>query len=347
MSGKDFFYSSLDIIAAFIISLTIAYLLTPTIRVLAKRIGLVAKPSSHTMHRHATPLLGGVAIFIAFFLAIIFTAGIDKNIASILIGGTILLAIGIFDDRYGMMPKIKLFGQIIAALTVVKMGVKVEFVENYYLASVFSCIWIIGITNAINLVDGLDGLSAGITAISAFFFGLLSWQKGDFVVATLSFGLLGSSLGFLRYNFPRAFIFMGDAGSMFVGFLLATIAILGSWGAPTKITSAMIPIFILGYPIFDTGLVIISRMREGESIFIGRKDHPHHRLVQLGLKNKYAVVVIFIITFVLGLCGYIMSMIESPVAAFWLTAIVFVSMISFGIRLLMVDPYKNKPRMKR
>ncbi|MDB4349454.1 undecaprenyl/decaprenyl-phosphate alpha-N-acetylglucosaminyl 1-phosphate transferase [Omnitrophica bacterium] len=347
MSAKDFFYSSLDIVAAFIISLTIAYLLTPTIRALAKRIGLVDKPSDETMHRHATPLLGGLAIFIAYFLAVIFTRGINRDIASILIGGTILLAIGIFDDRYGMMPKIKLFGQIIAALTVVKMGIKVEFIENYYLASVFSCIWIIGITNAINLVDGLDGLSGGITAISAFFFALLSWERGDFAVATLASALFGSSLGFFRYNFPRAFIFMGDAGSMFVGFILANIAILGSWTSPTQITSLAIPIFILGYPIFDTFLVVMSRLREGESVFIGRRDHPHHRFVQMGFKKKHAVLIIFSITFCLGLAGYALSKIKDPVAAIWLAAVVFLLMIALTVRLFMVDPYAAKAKKKK
>ncbi|MFH1753522.1 MAG: MraY family glycosyltransferase [Candidatus Omnitrophota bacterium] len=347
ITNKDFFYSSLDIVAAFLISATIAYLLTPTIRVFAKRIGLVAKVSDDTMHRHSTPLLGGVAVFAAFFLAVIFTYGVNRDIASVLIGAAILLLIGIFDDRYGMMPKIKLFGQIVAALTVVKMGVKVDFIENYYLASVFSCIWIIGITNAINLVDGLDGLSAGITAICAFFFGILSWERGDFAVGTLSFALCGSSLGFLRYNFPRAYIFMGDTGTLFVGFLLATIAILGGWSSSTQITSMAMPVFILGYPIFDTSLVIVSRLREGRSIFQGGHDHPHHRLVQMGFKKRHAVLMIFFITFSLGFSGYILSKIKSPVTAIWLMTIVLFSMSLLAFKLFLVDPYAKKEAKKR
>ncbi len=339
MLNKDFFYSSLDVIAAFIISITIAYLLTPTIRVLAKRLGLVDRPSGDKVHRRATPLSGGVSIFIAFTLSVIFTWGVDKVVASMLLGGVILLVIGLFDDRFGMMPKIKLFGQIIAALTVVKMGIRVEFIENYYLASVFSCIWIIGVTNAINLVDGLDGLSAGIAAISAFFFGILSWERGDFSVSILSFALCGGSLGFLRYNFPRASIFMGDTGSLFVGFLSATIAIVGSWASPTQLTSAAMSLFILGYPIFDTTLVVISRLKEGESIFVGGRDHPHHRFIKMGLKKKHAVVLIFFITFSLGLCGYALSKIKSAEAAIIMSAVVLLIMFGLGIRLLLVDPY--------
>jgi len=333
------FYSSIDIITAFFISLVIAYLLTPYVRVLAKRVGLLDRPTSAKVHKRATPLLGGLAIFIAYFIAVVFTVGMNRVVASLLIGGMILLVVGIVDDRYGMMPKVKLFGQIIAALIVVKLGIRVEFIENYYLSSLFSVIWIIGITNAINLVDGLDGLSAGVTTISAFFFGILSWERGDFHVAVLSFSLCGGSLGFLRYNFPRAFIFMGDAGSMFVGFLLATIAIVGSWASPTKITSMAMPIFILGYPIFDTTLVVFSRFMAKRSIFLGGKDHPHHRLILMGLRKRHAVVLIFSITFFLGVAGYLLNKIKDPVAAMWVAGLVFLAMAALGLRLYFVDAY--------
>lgn len=346
MIDKGFLYKSLDVIAAFFIALVISYLITPTVRVFAKRLGFVDRPTDEKVHRHATPLLGGLAIYIGYFLAVVFTLGFDRDILSIFLGGTMLAAVGIFDDRYGMMPKVKLFGQLIAALTVVKMGIKVEFIGNYYLASVFSCIWIIGITNAINLVDGLDGLSGGITAISAFFFGLLSWERGDFSVAVLAMALCGASLGFLRYNFPRAFVFMGDTGSLFIGFLLAVIAIKGSWASPSQLTSAAMPVFILGYPIFDTALVILSRIKEGRYIFQGGQDHPHHRLVLMGLKKTHAVVLIFVITFFLGLSGYMMSKIKSPATAIRLTVAVFAAMAVLATRLFMVDPYIVKRKVK-
>jgi len=329
-------YSQIDIIGAFFISLVLSYLLTPAAGLAATRIGLVDSPSSRKAHAHPTPLLGGAAIFIAYFLSVLFTVGMDRNFIAITIGGAILLCIGLIDDKIGMMPELKLFGQLVAALIVVKMGINVQFIKNYYLSLIFSCIWIIGITNAINILDNLNGLSSGITAISAFFFGVLAWKRGDLCVATLAMALCGSSAGFLRHNFPKAKIFMGDAGSLFIGFLLATLAILGNWSSPSQITSLAIPILILGYPIFDTTLVTISRIRQRRSIFDGGKDHSSHRLALLGLKKKRAVLLIFFINFCLGLSGYILSKLKAPVSAILVMLIVFLCMIALGIRLGMV-----------
>jgi len=327
----------IDVIAAFFISLVLSYLLTPAAGFFAGRLGFVDSPSSIKAHAHPTPLLGGAAIFVSFFLSIIFTAGFNKEIAAIIIGGTLLFMIGAIDDKIKMLPNIKLFGQLVAALAVVKMGIRVEFIKDYYLSTAFSLLWIIGITNAINILDNLNGLSAGISAISALFFGILAWERGGFLVATLSFGLCGGCLGFIRYNFPRASIFMGDAGSLFIGFLLATIAIMGNWASPTQITSLAIPIFVLGYPIFDTALVSISRTAAGRSIFQGGKDHSSHRLALLGLKKKRAVLLIFFINFCLGLSGYVISKQKNPLSAILIAVVVFLCMLALGIRLGMVE----------
>lgn len=342
---REMLYTQMDIIGAFAISVIVSYLLTPAVGLFASKVGMVDKPSSTKAHARPTPLLGGIAIFTSYLLAVTFTAGADMYSVSILIGGMILLIVGIVDDKMGMMPNIKLLGQFLAALIVVKMGIRVEFIENYYLSFAFSCLWIVGVTNAINLLDNLNGLSAGITAISAFFFGLLAWERGDLLVAILALGLCGSSVGFLKHNFPKAHIFMGDAGSLFIGFLLSTIAILGSWVSPTQITSLSIPILLLGYPIFDTTLVVISRIKDGRSIFQGGKDHSSHRLALLGLKKKRAVLVIFFINICLGLSGYILSKLKTPLAAIIIAAIVFLSMIALGIRLGMVS-VSSKGRRK-
>lgn len=326
----------MDVIGAFFISVFLSYLLTPAAGLLAKRTGLLDRPASTKAHAHPTPLLGGLAIFVSYFLAVAFTAGINRDVTAILIGGIILFAVGIIDDKIGIMPNIKLFGQVVAALVAVKMGIKVEFIANYHLSMLFSCLWIIGITNAVNLLDNLNGLSAGITAIAAFFFGILAWMRGDFMVATLALALCGSSAGFLRHNFPKAKIFMGDAGSLFMGFSLSTIAILGSWSSPTQITSLAIPIFILGYPIFDTTLVVISRIKEGRSIFQGGKDHSSHRLALLGFKKKRAVLVIFFINICLGFSGYVLSKVKEPLTAILIALVVFLCILVLGVRLGMV-----------
>lgn len=325
------------ILGVLFLSFLLSYLFTPVAGFLANKVGMVDRPSSTKAHAHPTPLLGGLALFVSYFLALFFIAGLNRDIAAILIGGSILLIVGIIDDKVGIMPNMKLFGQLVAALIVVKMGIRVSFIENYYLSVIFSCIWIIGITNAINLLDNLNGLSAGITAIAAFFFGLLAFERGDIGIAMLGFALCGSSAGFLKHNFPKAHIFMGDAGSLFIGFLLSTVAILGSWSAPTHITSLAIPIFLLGYPIFDTTLVTVSRIRAGRSVFQGGKDHSSHRLALLGLKKRRAVLVIFFINFCLGLSGYILSKLYSKPAAILLALIVFLSMTGLGIRLGLVN----------
>ncbi|NQT06427.1 MAG: undecaprenyl/decaprenyl-phosphate alpha-N-acetylglucosaminyl 1-phosphate transferase [Candidatus Omnitrophica bacterium] len=330
------FLTVIDIISALFLSAILSYLLTPAAGLFANKIGLLDKPKSTKAHAHPTPLLGGLAIFTAYFLAVIFVAGMDKKVAGILTGGIILFTIGIIDDRFGIMPKLKLFGQIVAALIVFRLGIRVEFIENYYLSMLFSCFWIIGITNAINLLDNLNGLSAGITMIAAFFFGVLAWLRGDLMVATLAFALCGSTFGFLRHNFPKAHIFMGDAGSLFIGYLLSVIAILGNWSAPTKLTSLTIPFFILGYPIFDTTLVIISRLSQGRSIFQGGKDHSSHRLALLGLKKRRAVLLIFFINFCLGLSGFVLSRVKTPLAAVLIALVAFFCMVALGIRLGMV-----------
>lgn len=327
----------MDVIWAMFISLILSYLFTPVAALLAEKTKLVDRPSSTKAHAHPTPLLGGLAIYMAYFIALFFAVDIGWPTAALFIGGSILLTVGIIDDKIRIMPRVKLIGQVVAALAAIRMGIRVEFIHNYYLSVVFTCLWIIGITNAINLLDNLNGLSAGITAISAAFFGLLAWERGDFLIAALSLSLCGSSLGFLKYNFPKAHIFMGDAGSLFIGFLLATIAVWGSWSAPTHITSLAIPIFILGYPIFDTTLVVISRLRSGRSIFQGGKDHSSHRLALLGLKKKRAVLVIFFINSCLGLAGYILSKVYRPMAAILIALIVFLCMVALGLRLYMVD----------
>ncbi len=326
----------LDSAWAFFISVILAYLLTPFAGYIARKIGVIDKPASTKAHGHPTPLLGGFAIYVAFFLAVIFTIGFSRELLAIFIGGTILLVIGIIDDRIKIGPHIKLFGQITAALTVAKMGIQVGFIENYYLSLIFTCFWIVGITNAINLLDNLNGLSAGIAAISAFFFGVLAWERGDFTITLFAAALCGSSLGFLRHNFPKARIFMGDAGSLFIGFGLSTIAILGDWSAPTHFTSLAIPIFVLGYPIFDTTLVTISRIRSGRSVFKGGKDHSSHRLALLGLKKRRAVLVIFFINFCLGYAGYMLSKFDNPGAAILTALIAILFMLALGIRLSMV-----------
>ena len=258
------------------------------------------------------------------------------------------MVVGVIDDKFGLMPRFKLLGQFIAALTAVLMGVKVVFMETVaiklginavfikdIIAVLFTIIWLIGMTNAFNLLDNVNGLCAGVGGISALFFGVLAFIHGDIPVAIISFALMGSCFGFLRHNFPKARIFMGDAGSLFWGFMLAFIAVWGSWRTSSVTTSLAIPILILGYPIFDTILVTTKRFLEGRPIFKGGKDHSSHRLAILGFKKKRAVLVLYAVSIALGLAALGMTVL-GRYFDFAIMIVSIVLMTIFGIRLAVV-----------
>lgn len=266
-----------ETIIAFCAALAISLILTPLVARFALKINFVDSPSGKKVHAKPTPLLGGVAIYFSFIFAISLTVEADRAFLASLVGGTVIMAMGIIDDRFKLIPRLKLLAQFIAAIITIMMGVQVAFIKIPFLSMVFTCLWIVGMTNAFNLIDNINGLSAGIAATASFFFGVLAFINGNFVLAGTSFALMGSALGFLKYNFPKAHIFMGDAGSMFLGFMLASIAVAGGWKTSSVTTSLAIPILILGYPIFDVTFVTVMRMLEGRPISMGGKDHSSHR----------------------------------------------------------------------
>jgi UDP-GlcNAc:undecaprenyl-phosphate GlcNAc-1-phosphate transferase len=321
-----------DVFGAFFIAIIISYGFTPLARQIAFRIRLLDHPNSKKSHAHPIPLLGGLSMFMAFFTAVFFTTHINTHMYGILIGAAILMAVGIVDDRLGMMPRMKLSAQILVALIAHKAGVRIITFEDYYISMFFTVFWIVGITNAFNLLDNLNGLSSGIAGISSIFFGIIALMNSQVYIAILSFAMAGACFGFLKHNFPRASIFMGDSGSMFLGFVLACIAILGSWETEKISLSLSLPILILGYPIFDTTLVTFLRLREKRSIFIGGKDHSSHILASLKFKKKRAVLVIYTICVLLGCGAFLLSVLPAAAGAAILAVTAF-SMAFFGVYL--------------
>lgn len=322
----------------FFISTLIAYLLTPFMRTLAFKFGYLDHPKDNKIHAHATPLLGGVAIYLALVISLLTKAEAVAlpSVKAMLAGMSILLAIGLIDDKMGMMPNIKLLGQFLAAVVVIKNGLRIEFINNYYLSVVITYLWIIGITNAFNLLDNMNGLSAGVAIIAALFFGIISYMNGDRLISLISFALAGSAAGFLRYNFPKAHIFMGDSGSLLLGYVLSIIAVQGTWKTYMSMTSLMIPILVLGYPIFDTALVSVIRILEGRSIFQGGKDHSSHRIALLGLKRYKTVLAVYLICISLGLVAIAVSRLHWTIGIA-LGSFTFIVMFSLGTRLSLVD----------
>jgi UDP-GlcNAc:undecaprenyl-phosphate GlcNAc-1-phosphate transferase len=328
----------ISIAEVFTCAAIISYLVMPFLRIIALKTGYFDNPENTKVHAHPTPLLGGLGIYFAFMIGAAIKLDIiqDHRLSAIMSGCAILLLVGLIDDKMGMMPEIKLLGQFLAAMVVIKSGIKIEFLQNYYLNIILTYLWIIGITNSFNLLDNMNGLSSGIAAIAAIFFGVVMRGDDKLMTSLLCFSLAGACLGFLKHNFPKAKIFMGDAGSLIVGFALAALAILGSWSTRFLTTSLAMPIIILGYPIFDTALVIIMRTREGRSIFQGGRDHSSHRLALLGLKKKRAVLVIYCMCILLGLSAILIQRLPLR-SATGVIMVIALLMISLGIRLGMVN----------
>lgn len=253
----------LAFLAAFFIALAITLAGLPWVRRAALALNLVDAPSQRKAHRTPMPLLGGVGIFLGAILAVlvIYRGEPEPTVFGVLLATTVVALTGLIDDYRPLPAWAKLAGQLAGFLILAAFGVRVRLplppVVNYAI----TLLWLLGITNAINFLDNMDGLSAGIAAVIASFILLLALANGQFLVAALSAALLGACLGFLRYNFPPARIFMGDVGSLFLGFLLAAMGIQLRFPDNSNFVTWMVPIFLFGLPIFDMTLVVVSRLR--------------------------------------------------------------------------------------
>jgi len=302
---------------AFLVAFALTYFLTPLVKRLALRTGAVALPVSRSIHTRPMPYLGGLAIFGSFVLTVLLIRGIpDGQTVRVLACGLLAMALGAFDDLRDLSSGTKFLGQILVACLLVGMGIRIFFISNpftggiLYLGDwsyVLSVLWVVAVMNVVNLADGLDGLAAGIctiAALAALFVAMRTTGLGH--VAVLAAALAGSAAGFLPHNFNPAKIFMGDAGSMFLGFTLAAISMQGALKQTTAV-ALLVPIVALGLPITDTALSIIRRLRAGRSIGQADRNHIHHRLLDLGLGQKKAVLLMWAVTAWLGLGAILLS----------------------------------------
>ena len=283
---------------------------TPVMRRAAPWLGVMDQPSGRKVHRRPMPRLGGAAIYGAFILALLLL-GTRYNIhelVSILLGATLVSFFGLWDDRWGLRPLLKLAGQILAALVLVYSGVRVGVFPWPALNVGVTVFWVVGITNAMNLMDNMDGLAGGVGGIAAAFFVLLAAMNGQYLVGALAAALLGACLGFLIYNFNPASIFMGDTGALFLGFMLAAVGIKLRFPANVDIVTWMVPVMTLALPIFDTTLVVISRLRRGlNPLTTPGKDHLSHRLVMLGFTQREAVMALYLVGGALGVIAIFLT----------------------------------------
>jgi UDP-GlcNAc:undecaprenyl-phosphate GlcNAc-1-phosphate transferase len=285
-------------------ALVLAVGATPVARWLAPRIGVMDRPEARKIHLRPVPRMGGAAIYLAV-IAAAFVLGERYNFAqfgSILVGATGVSFMGLIDDRWGLRPLVKLIGQTLAALLLYASGIYVGVFRHPVLNLFTTVLWIGYITNAINLLDNMDGLAGGISAITAAFFALMCSFSGQYLVGALSIAVLGACLGFLFYNLNPANIFMGDSGALFLGFILAAVGIKLRFPDNVTFVTWMVPVLVMGLPIFDTTLVIVSRLRRRlNPATTPGQDHISHRLVAAGMSRREAVLTLYVVSFILGL----------------------------------------------
>ncbi|NPV90439.1 MAG: undecaprenyl/decaprenyl-phosphate alpha-N-acetylglucosaminyl 1-phosphate transferase [Firmicutes bacterium] len=323
-----------DIALSYGLALVVALVSTPIIIKLAPGMGAVDQPGPRKMHTSPMPTIGGVAIYLGFMISMIINGQTHPEAIAILLGGSVILVIGLIDDIYDISPYLKLAGQILAALIVVYFGIRVEFITSFLSGEAVSLgiltvpvtvLWIIAVINSINLIDGLDGLAAGVSTIAAVTIAIIALREGQTMVAMWAFVLAGSTTGFLRYNFNPARIFMGDSGSMFLGYNLAVFALMGHTKS-TTILSLIIPLIILGLPLLDTSFAIIRRAIGGKHIFQADRDHLHHRLLASGMSHRSTVLTIYAVSAIYSVCAIAITYFTTP-QAFMVLGVLTVSTV--------------------
>jgi UDP-GlcNAc:undecaprenyl-phosphate GlcNAc-1-phosphate transferase len=331
------------LIVLFFGALVLTVALTPLAKWLAPHVGLMAVPRSRDVHARPVPRIGGLAIFIGVIAMAIVLRQRPEFIAlsAIVVGAALMSFLGLVDDRFNLNAYIKLVVQIATAGFVWYAGVQISMFQTPWLDALVTILWIVGITNAMNFLDNMDGLLAGISAVAAAFFLVLAQLNGQILVGLLSAALLGACVGFLFWNLNPANVFMGDSGSMFLGFLLATIAIKLRFAGQAPEVAWMVPIFVLGLPLFDTTLVSISRLRRGKNpLTTPGKDHCSHRIANHGFSKREAVMILYLVGGALGITAIIASI--SSVRANLVIAGALVLIGLFMLWFMEFGPWKLK-----
>ena len=321
---------ALKMLAALAVAAVVSFLTTPMVKSLAYKVGAIDVPKDNRrMHKTPIPRLGGLAIFIAFLLTVLIFADIDRPIRGILLGAVMIVVLGVLDDILTLKALPKLLVQIAAAAMAVYHGCVIQFFSNPnvfsdatyislgWLSVPVTIIWIVAITNAVNFIDGLDGLAVGVSAIST--------------AALVVIALFGACLGFIPYNMNPAKIFMGDTGSTFLGYILATLSVTGLFKLYAIISFA-VPFLILGLPIFDICFAFLRRIARGQNPMVADRGHVHHRLIDMGFSQKQAVAIVYMLTAILGLAAVLLTS-SGELKALILIGAVFV-VAAIGVKVI-------------
>ena len=326
---------------AFILAAGVSLIITPGVILLAKKTGALDAPDSRKVHKKPIPRIGGIGIYSAFMVSIvtvILLADLQgemlREVIGLTVSGSLIVLVGVIDDYKNLPAKVKLLGQILAAAVLVFIfDVRIDFITDpfgdyiylEFLAIPATMLWLVGLTNTVNLIE------AGISAIASITILLVALEQNFLLVAVLTAALAGAAFGFLYYNFNPACIFMGDSGSMFLGFMLAGISVIGAVKSAATI-ALIVPILALGLPILDTTFAIVRRYRNGVPIFKPDKGHLHHRLLGLGFTQRQAVLLMYVISALLGMSAVALTEVSSQIAI--LIIIIVILSIFYGARKL-------------
>lgn len=337
-----------ELVVAFIISALTTLLITPLIIRMAIKFKAVDRPNNRKIHNGSKPTLGGLAIFIGVAAGFIYLQPVHDQMTAIIIGAFIMIVTGVIDDIVDIRPLYKLFGQIAAAVVVIQSGLVIEkltipFMGTVYLGSlgiVITLLWIVGASNAINLIDGLDGLAAGVSAIGLTSILVMAIMDYRIIVVYLTIILIGSCLGFLVHNFHPSKIFMGDTGALFLGYSIAIVSMLGLL-KNVAFFSFIVPIIVLAIPIFDTIHAIIRRTIKKQGIATPDKNHLHYELMKMGYSHRASVLIIYAFSAFFGVMAIIFN------SATLLTSLIILIAIILGIQLVAeiagITAYNRKP----
>lgn len=330
---------------------------TPLVKALSVKVGAVDVPKDgRRMHDHPIPRMGGLAIFLGFMTAILLFVPLNTEKQGMLLGAVIIVVLGMLDDKYALPAKPKFLVQVAAALIAVMAGNRIEVLSNPNIFSEnpvwqlgvlsipITVIWIVAITNAVNLIDGLDGLACGVSTISAATMLVIALlvreMDSEMDVAVMMAALAGACIGFLPYNFNPAKIFMGDTGATFLGFVMATVSVNGMFKQYT-IISFVVPFLMLGLPIFDVCFAVVRRLSHGQNPMKPDRGHVHHRLIDMGFSQKQAVGVLYVISAILGLSAVVLTAGGAEKAMIFLLAMAAAAVIAW--KVFLAGPAQERP----
>ena len=342
-------------VSGFLLAAILSFVLSPVAKYIAGKIGAIDVPKDERrMHKKPIPRLGGLAVFFAFLVTVVILVPVDFEMQGILLGAVVIVVLGMIDDAVALTAKLKFIVQILAAIIVVLHGTRIDVISNinifsdkaYLNLGIWSApitvIWIVAITNAVNLIDGIDGLSVGVCTIASISLLVIAAIVSEFNIMVVTAAVAGACIGFLPYNLNPAKMFVGDTGATFLGFILATLSIQGMFKT-YAILSFAVPFLILGLPIFDTVFAILRRLMKGQSPMSPDRGHVHHRLIDVGFSQKQTVLILYLVSGILGISAVLLATSGAVRALlFVVTVFIITVVVCYIYRLISIKKKKNE-----